>query len=248
MKKSLLFLTIGSLVILSFVGCSKSEKVDESENSAIDSVPSGPILLFTLDGNLKDWGGIEPLWNEGGAEGRGAFEHNVDIKRVYFKNDDQYLYVFMQCDPTITERYKIKPYSGNVGYLYFDIDNDPATGSGKLHKSDKFKGEKYTGYEIKVWIPIGVYSMSGRKSPLVSYEIRLLEDEKFSIRGIYTQYSTDKHDLIAHGPDGIEFALPLDKLGIKTQVTIRILLQEDSHSFEQEGYSVGTFNLIEVQE
>jgi hypothetical protein len=248
MKKSLLFLTFGSLLILFFGVCSRSRKVDESEIRPKENTPSGPTLLFILDGSIKDWSGIEPIWNEGGAEGRGAFEHYVDIKQVYFKNDDRYLYVFMRCTPTVVERYKIHPYSGDIGDLYFDIDDDPATGSGKVLDSDVFKGEKYRGYEVKVWIPIGVFSSSGRSIPYTSYEVRLLENEKFSVQGIYMQKSFDEDDLIAHGPDGIELALPLDKLGIKTRTTIRVLLKEASHFSEEEGYSVGSFNLASVQE
>ena len=248
MKKSLLFFTIGSLVILSFGVCSKSEEVNESESSTMDNAPSGPTLLFTLDGSIKDWRDIEPLWNEGGAEGQGAFKHNVDIKQVYFKNDDRYLYVFMRITPTIEERFKISRYSGDIGDLYFDIDNDPATGSGKVFESDEFKGDKYRGYEVKVRIPIGVFSSSGRNNPYASYEIYLLEDGNFSARGIYSQESLDENDLIAHGPDGVEFALPLDKLGIKTQTAIRILLKESSHFSEEEGYSVSSFNLAAMQQ
>ena len=241
-------MTLGILVILSFGMCSRSKKVDESEIHPAENAPSEPTHLFTLDGSIKDWSGIEPIWNEGGAEGRGAFEHYVDIKQVYFKNDDRYLYVFMRCDPTVAERYKIQPYSGDIGDLYFDIDNDPATGSGKVFESDKFKGEKYRGYEVRVWIPIGVFSSSGQSSPCASYEVRLLENEKFSVHGIYKQASYSENDLISHGPDGIEFALPLDKLGIKTLTTIRVLLKESSHFSEEQGYSVGTFNLASVQE
>jgi hypothetical protein len=228
--------------------CSRSKKVDESEIRPIENAPSGTPLLFTLDGSIKDWSGIEPIWNEGGAEGRGAFEHYIDIKQVYFNNDDRYLYVFMRFTPTIAERYKIHPYSGDIGDLYFDIDNDPSTGSGKVFESDKFKGEKYRGYEVKVWIPIGVFSSSGRSTPYASYEIRLLENEGFSVHGIYAQKSFDEDDLIAHGPDGIELALPLDKLGINTPTTIRVLLKETSHFSEEEGYSVGSFNLAAEQE
>lgn len=248
MKKSLLFLTLSSLVILSLGVCSKSKKVDESEIRPIENAPSGPTHLFTLDGSIKDWSGIEPIWNEGGAEGRGAFEHNVDIKQVYFKNDDRHLCVFMLCTPTIAERFKITTYSGDIGDLYFDIDNNPATGSGKVFESDEFKGEKYKGYEVKVWIPIGVFSSSGRSNPYASYEICLLENERFSAHGIYIQESLDKDNLIAHGPDGIELALPLDKLGIKALTTIRVLLKETSHFSEEEGYSVGSFDLAAVQE
>lgn len=243
MKKSLLFFTLSSLVILSFGVCAKSNKVDESEIRPQENAPSGPTLLFTLDGSIKDWNGIEPLWNEGGAEGRGVSEHNVDIKQVYFKNDDQYLYVFMRCTPTIAERYKITPYSDIMGDLYFDIDNDPATGSGKLFALDELKGEEYKGYEVRVWIPIGVMSSSKGKTPCVAYEIRSLDNAEFSHMSDFTQNSFSSRALIAHGKDGIEFALPLDKLGLQSPKTIRVLLREQSHFSQKEGYTIGLIDL-----
>lgn len=243
MKKSLLFLTFSSLVILSFGVCSKSKTVDESEIRPTENAPSGSTLLFTLDGSIKDWSGIEPIWNEAGAEGQGAFEHSVDIKQVYFKNDDRYLYVFMRCTPTIAERYKIHPYSDIMGDLYFDIDNDPATGSGKLFALDELKGEEYKGYEVRVWIPIGVMSSSKGETPYVSYDIRSLDNAEFSHMSDFKQNSFSSRDLIAHGKDGIEFALPLDKLGLQSPKTIRVLLAEQSHFSQKEGYTIGLIDL-----
>ena len=134
MRKSIQAILFISLLLISFMDCSKS---DQPETQTTDEgIPQTPVetkaapnpYLFKLDGNFEDWADIEPLWDEGGAEGQGAWETNIDIKQVYFKNDAQYLYVFMKCSPTIVERAKIEKSGGIVGDLYFDTDNDPATG------------------------------------------------------------------------------------------------------------------------
>jgi len=244
MKKSLLFLILSSLVVLSFGVCSKSNKVDESEIGPLENAPSGPTLLFTLDGSMTDWIGQEPLWRETGVEGRGPFEESIDIKQVFFKNDDKFLFVFMQLSPTIEERFKISGSGDIVGYLYLDTDNDPETGSSEVVKYAGFTEDKYRGYDVKVFLPVGVMSSSkGEKTPHVGYEIRSLDNTEFSAMSEFKQNSFSSQALIAHGKDGIEFALPLDKLGLQPPKVVRILLSEQSHFSKKEGFSIGLIDL-----
>ncbi len=243
MKKSLLFLILSSLVILSFGVCSKSKTVDESEIRPTENAPSGSTLLFTLDGSIKDWIGQEPLWRETGVEGRGPFEESINIKQVFFKNDDKFLFVFMQLSPTIEERFKISGSGDIVGYLYLDTDNDPETGSSEVVKYAGFTEDKYRGYDVKVFLPVGVMSSSKGKTPCVAYEIRSLDNAEFSHMSDFTQNSFSSQALIAHGKDGIEFALPLDKLGLQPPKTIRVLLAENAHFSKKEGYTIGLIDL-----
>jgi hypothetical protein len=246
MSKSFFVVIFSLFLIVSFSACSKSDQAadqpsDEVVSQAAEEAEAAANpYLFKLDGNFEDWSGIEPLWHEGGAEGQGAWETNIDIKQVYFKNDDQYLYVFMKCSPTIEERSKIKKSGDIVGDLYFDTDNDPTTGGTYILLWDS---EKYKGYEVRVWIPLGVETWSGETTMYVGYELYMAEGESFSGLGTYRQDTTRKGSLIAHGPDGIEMALPLNRLGLQVPATVRVLLAEFCNNGEEEGYDIATLTL-----
>lgn len=218
-----------------------SQAADKSGDVAEEAEAAVNQYLFKLDGSFEDWDGVEPLWDEGGVEGQGSNETNIDIKQVYFKNDDQYLYVFMKCSPTLEERFKIDKSGGVVGDLYFDTDNDPATGGTYILLWDS---EKYKGYEVRVWIPLGYETWSGETTMYVGYELYMAEGESFSGLGTFSQNTTRQGSLIAHGPDGIEMALPLNRLGIQVPATVRILLAEFCNNGEEEGYDVSTLSLV----
>jgi hypothetical protein len=257
MSKYFSVILLSLLFMVSFSACSKSEPAadqkveeavsqaaDESEEDAVATEVAANIYLFKLDGDFEDWSEIEPLWDEGGAEGRGALETNIDIKQVYFKNDDQYLYVFMKISPTLVERFQTEESSGIVGDLYFDTDNDPSTGGTYILMWDS---EKYKGYEVRVWIPLGHQTWSGETTKYVGYELYMADGKSFSGLGAYRQDTTREGSLIAHGPDGIEMALPLDKLGIQVPATVRVLLAEFCNDGEEEGYDVATLSLVSEQ-
>ncbi len=253
MSKYLSAVILSLLLIVTFSACSKSDQaadqaIDDavsraavkSIDAAVETEAAANTYLFKLDGNFEDWGEIEPLWDEGGAEGRGTRETNIDIKQVYFKNDDQYLYVFMKCSPTLEERFKVDDSGGIVGDLYLDTDNDPLTGGTYILMWDS---EKYKGYEVRVWIPLGYETWSGEKTMYVGYELYMAEAETFSGLGTFSQNTTKKGSLIAHGPDGIEMAFPLNRLGIQIPATVRVLLAENCNNGEEEGYDVATLSL-----
>lgn len=167
------------IFIVFSVANSKTDRGDETETPQTSVETSKSQYLVNLDGKQDDWADVEPLWEEGGAEGPGAFAHHVDIKQVRFKNDNQYLYVLMRCSPTVVERFELKAAGGIICDLYFDIDDDSSTGSGKVAP---FDSEKFKGFEVRVWVSIGVDASSKGTLPYVAYEIRKLEDKKFSFR------------------------------------------------------------------
>jgi hypothetical protein len=234
-------------LMVSFSACSKSDQTAEQmsneavSQAEVETVKAANLYLFKLDGDFEDWGEIEPLWDEGGAEGHGALETNIDIKQVYLKNDDQYLYVFMKISPTLVERFQTEESTGIVGDLYFDTDNDPSTGGTYILMWDT---EKYKGYEVRVWIPLGYQTWSGETTKYVGYEFYMAKGESFSGLGTYRQDTTREGSLIAHGPDGIEMALPMDKLGIQIPSTVRVLLAEFCNNGEEEGYDVAPLTLV----
>jgi len=252
-NKSFFRIVFVLLLLVSFAACSKSDQAaDQTSDEAVSQAGVKSVeaaaetdagadpYLFKLDGSFEDWEGIEPLWEEGGAEGQGAWETNIDIKQVYFKNDGQYLYVFMKCSPTIEERSKIEKSGGIVGDLYLDTDNDPSTGGTYILMWD---AEKYKGYEVRVCIPIGIETWSGETTMYVGYELYMAEGGSFPGLGSYRQDTTRKGSLIAHGPDGIEMALPFDKLGIQVPATVRVLLAEFCNNGEEEGYDVAALSI-----
>ena len=50
------------------------------------------ITKFQIDGRLKDWGGVAPVWQDAGRA-KVIFPQVFDVKEVYLDNDGRYLYV-----------------------------------------------------------------------------------------------------------------------------------------------------------
>ena len=103
--RSLLVLFLSLSFLVFFSACSQSDQAsspssDEVVSPAAETESTTSPFLFNLDGRFEDWSGIEPLWNEGGAQGQGPIKSNVDIKDIFFKNDNQYIYVFMKISPS----------------------------------------------------------------------------------------------------------------------------------------------------
>lgn len=250
MRKQVFCVVLGMALALFSGACKKGEKAPEG------TIPEEPVqtpapsraerakLLFTLDGKLGDWSGIEPLWKEAGMAGAGADKSNIDIQQVFFKSDSQYLYGFMQISPTIEDRFKTSQTGDIIGDLFLDTDNNPGTGSAA---SETQESDKYKGYEVRVHIPVGVMSSEGKSSPYVAYEIYTHEGGFYGINVVDRQDTMSEGSLIAHGPDGIEFALRLDTMKLVPATTVRILLQEYANAFEDAGYSVGQLALQPAQ-
>lgn len=244
MIKSFMFLCFCFLFIVFSATCSKADRGDGTETPQTLVETSKSQYLFKLDGKLDDWTGIEPLWNEGGMEYQGGIKTNVDIKQVYVKNDNKYLYVFMKIVPTIEERSKFWKGSGRIGDLYFDVDNNLSTGAKTVFVFQGSEADKFKGYEIRVGIPIGSVSTTEGTASYISFNILKQEGEGFSsIMRSFNQDSINKGSLIAHGSDGIEFALPLEKLGLTAPTSVRVLLGEFCHSSKEDGYTSGNINL-----
>jgi len=236
------------LVIVSF-SCKKSEKAESFEipSEAVEikvlggeTAPATP-LLFKLDGKADDWAGVAPFWEEVGPAGSGLGEHSIDIKQVYFKNDGQYLYVFMKISPTIEERFKVHPFGDIIGNLFLDTDNSPQTGS---NAAEGMESDAYKGYEIRVWIPVGVVSSSsGESFPSVSYEIYTHEGGFHGINRADRQNTMDEGALIAFGPDGVELALRLEAMKIAPPASFRVMLDQHASAARDQSYSLGQLTL-----
>lgn len=198
---------------------------------------------FEVDGEAKDWSGIEPFVQEAGIDGR-SNEHYLDVKEVVLSNDSNYLYVFLRCDPSIEEWFSIIGTSRGICDLLFDTDNRSDTG---CDFTFGFNDRLAKGYEIKTWIMLELHTDIGTstESYTVSYELfRPEQDGTFALNRVRGTHQSSHRfgSLILDGTDGVEMAIPLKKLGVKANQTVRVLLIEVSNlAGLQEGSSAGTY-------
>jgi hypothetical protein len=170
-----------------------------------------PELSIKLDGLFQDWQNYKVGWPETGKEG-GSFEHNIDIKEFYYKTDNNYLYLFFKCVPSILERYQKYGFSGIFAYLYIDSDSNKGTGATKIDHSGN---SAMLGTEYRIWVPIwvsGTAEHGGRCG--ISYEMHKWDSSSkdFSIQIRKENPFLRPNSLIAHGDDGIEIALFLSDI------------------------------------
>jgi len=128
-----------------------------------------------------------------------------------------------------------------MGNLFLDSYNNAHTGS---NAAEGMECDADKGYEIRFWIPVGVVtSSSGQSSPMVSYEIYTHEGGFHGINRVDLQNTMDEGSLIAHGPDGIEFALRLEAMKIAVPANFRVMLDQYATSAGEQGCSVGQLTL-----
>ena len=141
---------------------------------------NGGLLSISVDGKASEWQGVDPVWEEGGAAGPGDFPGSIDIQQVYFSNDQDLLHVFLRVSPTVQERFADRGSSGELCDIFFDTDNDQATGCKDV---DGFDYGKINGYEFRLWVPLGVQSSSEASQPFVSYELQPVDTSgQFQVR------------------------------------------------------------------
>lgn len=173
-----------------------------------------------IDGLFDDWTEFHTGWEETGGIGNGPFGDHIDLKQLYYKNDERNLYLFFKSRPSLANRYRKNKLSGMVAELYFDTDSSAATGASKIKgsRSPALRDGTIRGVDITCWVPIGVGMRSfgdGRSERFygVSYSIHAWDarQRKFAIKRTESE-SWEPHSLIAHGKDGFELAIPLDDL------------------------------------
>lgn len=194
----------------------------------------------TLDGKADDWVGTSPLWQEVGLPGRPGGSHDLDIGRVWLDSDAESLLLFIETRPSVAERFAEHGFSGWLGDLLLDLDLDPSTGA-PAEGGDE--SEAFQGYELRARINLVQMSRSGESTPEVSYDVVRAEDGTFPASGaVASARSFSSGDPIAHGPEGIELAVPLAPLGITAPHQVRLLLTEEAHRLEH-GHAVATVEI-----
>ena len=197
-----------ALLLACAAGCGKAPEEAKA-------VPA-PVLKYSIDGSFDDWQEFKTAWTETGKEGFGTFGGDIDIKQFHYCNDDQYLYLFLECNPTVQELFEETGAGGIVAYLYLDSDSDESTGA---TKPDLSGNSAMLGSDIQIWIPIGVYVQYSATEEVetgcyVSYTLQRWspQSEGFDTE-VREESSRSMNSLIMHGKDGIEIAIPLSDLG-----------------------------------
>lgn len=208
--------------LLLILGCKGSPPAGSANSN-------GPATTIKLDGTVDKWLKKTPVWDNGPVPAD-ISPRDIHIMKVFFDNDSHYFYAFIQCSPTVQDRYKVTQFSGAIGQLYFDADNNPETGGPSLMGDSNPKAR---GYKIKVYLPLGVFSGTSGGGAFASYEIyrftgQNLDDNSGFNAKIPNSDQDDMHPntLIADGKDGVEVAIPLEMLGMKPGAMARIMIQE----------------------
>ncbi|MBW7991093.1 MAG: hypothetical protein FVQ84_13905 [Planctomycetes bacterium] len=180
----------------------------------ISALADKMLLSIKLDGLFQDWHNYKVGWPETGKEGVYS-EHDIDIKEFYYMTDNNYLYLFFKCTPSILERYQKYSFSGTFAWLYIDSDSNKDTGATKIIRWGGSGNSAMLGTEYRISVPIGVYISSVLQSSGCHIEYHMHKwdssSKDFSIQ-IRKESSYHPNSLIAHGDDGIEIALLLSDI------------------------------------
>ena len=188
----------------------------------MSSIGIADELNLTIDGNKNDWNS-EPLVKEIGGTGRGSFDTDIDATQLYVNNDAKYLYLFFGTQPSFAKRYVKQKTTGAFCDVYIDIDNNPNSGCRNVIG---FDFGKITGYEFKLWMPIGQYASPKENGTFAAYSLLGTRDDgDFSfLEPIFEKKSFEDTEFISHGRDGVEMKVPLDILRIKIGDHINLLI------------------------
>lgn len=230
-------------VLVAGCGTSSTAPLADGGSSGAHAPESGiaGALPISVDGEASEWQDVDPVWEEGGAPGSGDFPDSIDIQQVYFSNDEAFLHVFLRASTTVQERFEDIGSSGELCDIFFDTDNNSATGCKDV---DGFDYGKINGYEFRLWVPLGVQSGNEGIQPFVSYELMPTDESgQFMFDSVAASQSLEPNGLIQHGGEGVEMSIPLKSLGVKAGSTIRLLFKESVDPFDKQRYNEGTYTL-----
>lgn len=189
-----------------------------------NTTPSASAMTIQLDGTIGKWSDKKPAWDNGPAPADQPPD-KIHIGKVYFDNDGSFLYAFVQCSPSVADRFKETQFSGDIGGIFVDPDNNPDTGSAAEGHSTNPNDR---GYKTKIYLALGAVG----DKPMAGYQLfrftgKYLEDNNgFNEEVPHSdQNSFDQNALIAFGKDGVELAIPLDQLGLRAGATARIMIE-----------------------
>ncbi len=174
-----------------------------------------PLANITIDGRAKEWAQVPAVliihhdrWSN----------RNYTCKAVKLARDQANLYILFELSLGIGERYEKqlatpphRPTSGALGYLSLYTE-----------------GEEFT-----IWIPTGVsttYDLVSRKAtkqlPMASFEVGRYNAETDSHDDVFEAESIENPEFIAFEGKFLELKIPIEKLGIQGDNSIRLELDE----------------------
>lgn len=209
-----------------------------------DQKSQPPSLKYKLDGSFVDWKTFQLGWLEDtvGFEGisREPRGKGIAFKGCYFDNDQNYLYIFYICTPTLrneierhhSEHGKSSFTCHGLGSLWIDEDNDVATGT---PVSRRTQDERVPGAELYIQLSCGIFwqIVRGQESygNCLDFDIKSWDSKMDSFGDAVCKYSSrDDAPLIGHGANGIEMAIPLKDLHLK-KGNIFMLSTRESNGF-----------------
>jgi len=219
------FLQLGAalLGLLPLEGCGKNNPTTGSAPSVATTIP--------IDGTIDKWLKKTPAWDDGPAPAAQPSDF-IHIDKVFFDNDANYLYVFIQCSPSVAERYKQTQMSGALADIFVDPENNPNTGS---PAPAGLSEPSFRGYKFRIWVSIGVYVGTSSGS-FISYNLYRFSGQRLDDNGGFNaeipntgQSSMHPGSLIAEGNDGVELAVPLQEIGLNPQAAARIMISADGN-------------------
>lgn len=224
--------------------------------SSASDKPTHPA--HPIRGKARAWKDLKPVWEDAGRK-KLSFPQEFDVKEVYLDNDDDYFYFFLRLKPSLPERFRRNDATGNVGYFYFDTDDDPATGSGSVQSIAPFfrrikaqrdvKATAFLGYEYELVLDVGwtVNTADPKPKPVnwVEYRLRALGPKGDFDRAVPGGRATTEegNGLIAYSEEGLELAVPLKCFNVRGGQKVRILFAENGCFGEKESYSWGTYRI-----
>jgi hypothetical protein len=87
---------------------------------------AGTALPITVDGDFRDWRGVEPAMSDPRGDGRTT---GIDLGRLYLANDGEALFLRLEVGGEILLQSPTSHPIGNRLRLYLDLDDDAATGA-----------------------------------------------------------------------------------------------------------------------
>ncbi|MEW6354766.1 MAG: hypothetical protein AB1696_00430 [Planctomycetota bacterium] len=228
-KNGLHWITAGLVVGLFAMTVAVGQpSVGTSGATALPKVEAGKMAL---DGDAKDWTGLKPLWEEAGAKGGGMWKQTIDFKQVYVAHDGKRLWILACSSPSPDEQYRTHERSG-LFELYFDMDANRDTG---YQAAGPFDIAAARGAELAVGMaarPKGGSYQDGCRIIMALHGLNSRGKFGSDAQASPRQDSDEAGSWIAHGPDGVEMAIPLKDLNVKDGQPFRILFGEKNQGLD----------------
>lgn len=233
-QRILVVLVLLSCVLTFSPGCRRDQQSTQHRSASL------PAWL-SLDGSLADWKGVTPIVQEVGLPGRGSF-NGINVTRLFLKTDSRNLYLFACCEPSVASRFQEANTTCGLFDMFLDTDGRADTGTPNTKRS---WNDGLPGSDCKIVVGSGIIVdlLSRKSKPNATAWVLRCQNGVFPGKPAWETDSDDATAYIAHGPDGVEVAIPLDALGLKPGATVYALVVEGSHFSDEQALNEITFTV-----